>query len=475
MKKEKEIFLTEEQKKGVSQIKEFLETEVQEDDINTKVKVIQGQAGTGKTFMLRHALEDIISPDRGATRDSINNTYEANLFTPGTLGCIGATVSHKAKKILSESIPIVTTYASYFGLDIEYDDFGNQNFVLSKNENKLSKALFHKPHLVSLHDEVSMYDDVMLNHVLQNVPFKTKVILVGDPNQLPPIKNKGNDIYDDSDSPAFTLTGNNIILTKKVRQTEGNPIINLSDEISKEIFGNCDLNRILHLMVKENIIDGKGYTTISYNDYLEKYVSLSEDYLDTKIIAYRNNRVNFYNNQIRNYIYGNPKFMYIDKELIYMNETFRLDNKRIFYNSDEYILEEISVVEFYGVECYQCFIDGKKYPHLENTQLPQLLIPTERGRLRYNEVIKNYDNKIRQEPPGVKRRAMIARKFTFINKFANVSYGYTLTAYKSQGSTFKNIFIDVNDIITLPLSNKRKLQALYTAITRASHKVYFLS
>ena len=75
----------------------------------------------------------------------------------------------------------------------------------------------------------------------------------------------------------------------------------------------------------------------------------------------------------------------------------------------------------------------------------------------------------------MERNIAYSKKFKFLEKFANISYGYCYTSHKSQGSTFKNVFVDVNDIITINISPKRKLQALYTAITRASHSVYFLN
>jgi hypothetical protein len=51
--------------------------------------------------------------------------------------------------------------------------------------------------------------------------------------------------------------------------------------------------------------------------------------------------------------------------------------------------------------------------------------------------------------------------------FAQLNYGYCITVHKSQGSTFKNVFIDVNDIF-----DKSKIdettKCLYTSITRSS-------
>jgi hypothetical protein len=60
-----------------------------------------------------------------------------------------------------------------------------------------------------------------------------------------------------------------------------------------------------------------------------------------------------------------------------------------------------------------------------------------------------------------------------IDVFAQLNYGYCITVHKSQGSTFKNVFIDVYDIFDN--NNKEdSLKCLYTAITRCSDNLYML-
>ena len=62
----------------------------------------------------------------------------------------------------------------------------------------------------------------------------------------------------------------------------------------------------------------------------------------------------------------------------------------------------------------------------------------------------------------------------YIDIFADISYGYCITTHKSQGSTFKDIYVDMNNII---LKNKNKVESyrcLYTAITRTSEKLNIL-
>jgi hypothetical protein len=60
-----------------------------------------------------------------------------------------------------------------------------------------------------------------------------------------------------------------------------------------------------------------------------------------------------------------------------------------------------------------------------------------------------------------------------IDRFAQLNYGYSITVHKSQGSTFKNVFIDISDILDNNNTNEVS-KCLYTAITRSSDTLELL-
>lgn len=57
--------------------------------------------------------------------------------------------------------------------------------------------------------------------------------------------------------------------------------------------------------------------------------------------------------------------------------------------------------------------------------------------------------------------------------FAELNYGYCITVHKSQGSTFLNVFIDMNDILSNNNVNETS-KCLYTSITRSSKTLKLL-
>ena len=56
----------------------------------------------------------------------------------------------------------------------------------------------------------------------------------------------------------------------------------------------------------------------------------------------------------------------------------------------------------------------------------------------------------------------------YIDIFADISYGYCITTHKSQGSNYKAVFVDMENIITCNPNKKESYRCLYTAITRTS-------
>ena len=64
-------------------------------------------------------------------------------------------------------------------------------------------------------------------------------------------------------------------------------------------------------------------------------------------------------------------------------------------------------------------------------------------------------------------------QLNIIECFAELNYGYCITVHKSQGSTFKNVFIDMNDILANNNINETS-KCLYTSITRSSKTLWLL-
>jgi hypothetical protein len=60
-----------------------------------------------------------------------------------------------------------------------------------------------------------------------------------------------------------------------------------------------------------------------------------------------------------------------------------------------------------------------------------------------------------------------------LSPFADISYGYAITSYKSQGSTYSDVFIGIPNMLNCSMVDPYvRMKSLYTAITRASNSIY---
>lgn len=63
--------------------------------------------------------------------------------------------------------------------------------------------------------------------------------------------------------------------------------------------------------------------------------------------------------------------------------------------------------------------------------------------------------------------------YNFLRRYADVIYGYSITAHKSQGSTYDTVFLLEDDIdINTNIIERNRIK--YTSYTRSSRKLYIL-
>jgi exodeoxyribonuclease-5 len=419
-----------------------------------KYFLLTGQPGVGKTFVLRYALEDLLNEESNHKKL-----------------VIGVTLAHQAKKQLRKSVPNSVTFAKAYGLKEKYDEVTGEREFKFDEKNK-EEILGKKPYPVFVHDEVSQYTQEMLNIVENNTSFESKVIFVGDKAQLPPIDK--HSVEPDEDSAVFNWQWTEETsheLTEIVRQGSTNPILKLAKLMRQEIFGNQNITSIKFMLSYAQMENGYGYQYISEDDICD-YMGQFEG-TDSLILAHTRKRVASLNKTVRTYLRGNPKDVIVPEDILYMKDTYRKLGPEGFplftiENSEFVKITEIQPITMNfkhaglkaSVESYLC--------KLENDDRT-ILVPSMRGSLPWNKFINELADKCR------------IKKFRWdmfwdiYRTYAQYNYGYAMTTYKCQGSTYENVIVDINDIINCkPLSNKRKLQSIYTAMTRASKGAYFI-
>lgn len=451
MKKKEEFKPTNSQIVLVEKLKNFLAGP-------ERIFLLTGKPGVGKTTITKICLKDYINSDieTQASGSSIN--------------VAGIALAHQAKKVLGLSIPNVFTFASAYGLKEVFHDDGSRSFEYNQYQEETPVGECAIP--VFVHDEVSQYTPEMQRIVLEKTPMFSKIIFIGDKAQLPPIDPEGK-MRIDQDSTIFDLELPEECkheLLERVRQTENNPILKLSDIIREEIFGSQNIKRILEAISVPQIHEEQGYSFVSYLELNEHLKDKSR--METALIAFRRKTVEHFNIDIRNFLLGNPEDSLVSGDMICMLDNYYHkegnDILYVLHNSDVFKIKNVFTknikhstdTKHYSVQVYVGNIEGDNR---------QIFVPTMAGWKVYAEAIKEMAELCNK---GKMRWDMF---WNFKKKFCNCSYAYALTCYKAQGSTYRSVYVDINDILlTKPLTPKRKLQTIYTAITRASHDVYFL-
>ena len=175
--------------------------------------------------------------------------------------------------------------------------------------------------------------------------------------------------------------------------------------------------------------------TSELNDKFRKYYKKINQLIQTQILDVYEMRVQKIIDLIDDNNIGVPEYKILS---IHPNSN-KLHNN---------IIEQIEkfIVEL-KTACYKLINNSK----LENIKKCDLQSEVEK---KINKLYKEYQTNI-------------------IECFAELNYGYCITVHKSQGSTFKNVFIDMCDILANNNINETS-KCLYTAITRSSKTLKLL-
>lgn len=351
------------------------------------------------------------------------------------------------------------------------NNYHNTLFIIDEasmvnSDNGLSSAFL---------DNASLLDD-LLSYIYSGK--NCKLIFIGDSAQLPPVgstespalnKNKLEQNY-----PLSFLISE---LKEVVRQEEGSGILFNATAIREQIRKEEDF----HLKLTNSFPDATAITGMELQDELEN--SISNYGIENVIIISRSNkRANIFNQEIRNRIlWMEEKIAPHDLLMVVKNNYFWLDKKSkagFIANGDILEVKQILKHEYiYGfdfVDVIVRFVDNEEEPEftckllLETLNVESAALPRERLKTLFYEIEKDFYN-----ISSKRKRQQLIMKTPHFNAL-QVKFSYALTCHKAQGGQWSVAFID-QGFLTQEMLNKEYLRWLYTAITRATEKVYFLN
>lgn len=355
----------------------------------------------------------------------------------------------------------------------------------SRKENKLNHTLF-------IVDEVSMIADSqqrselfssrsvledLISYVFEGQ--HNKLLFVGDDAQLPPVHS--------DESPAlqveylkhsFNLNVESCQLTDVVRQALDSGILFNANQLREKLrCGDFDFPYFSDHGFPDFLRISGGMLEEELNSLYSKY-----EHEDIVSITRSNKRAFMFNTEIRNRIlFRENQIATGDYLMAVKNNYYWVDESSdVGFIANGDIMEVLSInkiQEIYGFHFADVTVRLCDYPQYPNIDVKLILesldcesasLSQEDTNRLYQEVSMDY-----QDIADKRLRYLKIKKDPFLNA-VQVKFSYSLTCHKTQGGQWPVVLVDLG---YLPEDgvDKEFVRWLYTALTRATEKVYLIN
>ncbi len=425
------------------------------------VFILKGYAGTGKSTSIGHLVKFLPKV-----------AYRAILMAP----------TGRAAKVMSG-------YAGKKAYTI------HKQIYFTKSEGGSGMKFTLKPnkfkHTLFIVDEASMIGDdrqnsklfengSLLGDLMQYVDAgnNCKLLLVGDPAQLPPVHLDISPALDgDYLSYEFNKEVVECTLAQVVRQKHGSGILANATHLRQFLDDSNVVDFQFDLAAGSDI-----RRMVEGNEILEALEdSIQQEGLEETVFIVRSNkRANSYNQQIRQRIlFLEAELSVGDQLMVVKNNYFWLAPESapgFIANGD--LVKVLRIVEhkdIYGFRFAKVEVAMVDYPE-EKPFETMLLVGTlsmespslsfEQGKELYQAVMEDYKHLTTKY-----KRFMAVKNNPYFNAL-QVKYSYAITCHKSQGGQWKNVFIEQPYLPDGP--STAYYRWLYTAMTRAKEQLYLI-
>lgn len=482
--------------------------------------LLEGGAGTGKTFVLvDYVIDNIysyehvyfIAPTNKAVRvlrekiyNKMSDSIGSKKFTCLTLDKYLGSIeriddSHPKKvsyfapegliringKLVSESCRKCTS-------KITIDEECKCKYFRFKSDNGNNLIVF---------DECSMLNDDRWNLIKKF--NSSKMVLLGDKNQLPPIDNpkdetgqtKESEVFDDpiiTDESKYTLIE---ILRSNNAQIAGLYATTLNFVLDE------DYSKITKPNIYKELKKSKVYITAVIDNIKRELVEDIKNNVNFVILSNMNNSVKKYENIVKVVLnetkickhgyYLNTKYViskYFTQDLHNMAEFEILD----VIPTDDLTEEKLSgfklIVKLSGnnketviyvlnqedYEIWKC----KRQDIIDFLSKDYKLPSRKEEQIKLIELYHQKDSQIKEKYSNKREGAIIylKKEINLFMKYRDESFtlSHSLTVHKSQGSSYRKVYVNINDIMFNTKSSlKDKARLIYVATSRASDNIVY--
>ncbi len=434
-----------------------------------KAFILRGYAGTGKTSVMSALVRAL-----------------AELKQP----CVLLAPTGRAAKVLSRysGAQAYTIHKKIY----RQNQLGQEAFSLTDNLHRNTLFIVDEASMLSGNrDNTTFGSGCLLDDLVRfvyNGPG-CSLLLVGDDAQLPPVGSTNSPALEADYMRGYGLQVTGYGLTDVARQALDSGILSEATRIREKIsdfrFQISDFRlEIGDLSVQPN---GKDIVKLSGENAIE---TLEDSWRtvgaeETLIITRSNKLTNLYNGSVRaNVLWKEDELSNGDRIMVTKNNYFwaeEYEDLEFIANGDMFEIERLSNHhELYGFHFAKASLRSVDY----NWEIEALVwldtLTTDSPEANYM-LQKELFARIAEDYPEIRNKKELV-KTIFESPYYNalqIRYAYAVTCHKAQGGQWRHVYIDsgLTDEWTNELADAEKheyLRWLYTALTRATEKIYLL-
>ena len=399
-----------------------------------------------------------------------------------------AAVSHKAKGVIKSSFGDDIDNKMFFSIAglLGMKGFNDNSTQQIKFVNGEKVRLLDAPPAILVIDEASMITEDVLNRIItinESLSRPFQMLFLGDIGQIQPIRDDQSEFYRthkdllNKKSDIFNSKHKSKLITR-VRQGEANPILPYADYFwensQKE---SPELNPTQHI-VRNNQITDKGSLLFSNSEgeVLNSVIKAVKNAVEkgltnhVKIVTYHVNEKSELNNKIHESLFGKGSD-YSKGDMLILNAPYDLpDTKATIENSAEIQVKGIADtdVDEYGIHTLYLETTGTAYTRT-GVEIKDCTIQvvSRQDIEKYNKKLGELASVAKRQTNRISKKQAWDEFWEYKGRYADIDFGYAITAHKSQGSTYDIVVVDEKDIMgTSATSNQEKSELIYTALTR---------
>ena len=404
-----------------------------------------GEGGTGKTFCTTYLLEQLLEYDLKVLLAAPTNKAVKQL--------------EKAARAAGLPMDKLTFKTIHSALGLALMPSSERKHVSQTGEEIVSEMD------VIVLDEGSMLNSVLLDNYLLPALQRSEVfcLILGDSMQLPPVgemRSRAFDLF-----PTWELTKN-----ERQRPNEDGSE-NTINSVARELRSSIKEHEKFTFKRGEDQNIKPVKTALFMKEILAEF-TLDSDLEELRVIAWRNDRVRAINKAIRAKLYGPDAWRFVEGERVVTASPLMSGKNTVLSTDEECFISAIKPSRIFEEDTGEywetvCLV---LKPIYADVQQAFAHVIADHEMERYKARLDHLEQRA-IEAKGTSASGMRWRMFwTFKELFADITHCYCITAHRAQGSSFRKVFLDVNDMLDNPRGPERK-KLIYVGWSRARQEL----